>query len=73
MKNYQYMRIPLNCFTQEIRDEYDIMNIVDNNYVYIEIRKGMYDLKEAGILAFNYVVENLASHRYNPVRYTAGL
>ena len=27
MKNHQYMRIPLKYFTQEIRDEYDIMNI----------------------------------------------
>ena len=73
MKNYQYMSIPLKYFTQEIGDEYDIMNIVDNNYVFIKIRKVMYDLKEAGILAFNYAVENLAPHGYHLVRYTAGL
>ena len=36
------MRIPLKYFTQEIRDQYNIMNIVDNNYVYFEIRKCMY-------------------------------
>ena len=53
MKNYQYMRIPLKYFTQEIKDEHNIMNIIDNNYVYIEIRKCMYGLNEAGILAFN--------------------
>ena len=64
MNNYQYMRIPLKYFTQETQDEYDIMNSIDNNYVYIEIRKGMYDIKEAGILFFNYVVENLAPHGY---------
>ena len=73
MKNYQYILIPLKYFTQEIKDEYDIMNIVHNNYVYIKIRKGMYCLKEESILAFNDVVENLAPHRYHPVRYTAGL
>ena len=73
MKNYQYMILSLKYFTQEIRDEDEIINIVDNNYVYIEIRKGMYGLKEAGILAFNYVVKNLAPHGYHPVQYTAGL
>ena len=73
MFNYQYMKIPLKYFTQEIREEYDIMNLVDNGYVYIEIRKGTYGLKEAGILAFNYVVENLATHGYYHVKYTAGI
>ena len=33
----------------------------------------MYDLQEAGILAFNYVVENLAPHGYHPVQYMTGL
>ena len=59
MKQYQYMRISLKYFTAEICEEYNILYIADNGYVYIETRKGMYDLKEAGILAFNYVVENL--------------
>ena len=62
MYTYQYMRIPLKYFTAEIRREYDIMNIVENEYVYIDIRKGMYGLKEAGTLAFNYIQENLAPH-----------
>ena len=73
MKKFQYMHIPLKYFTDEIRQEYNIMDIAENGYVYIEIRKGMYGLKEAGILAFNYVVENLAPHGYYPVRYTPGL
>ena len=59
MTKYQYMWIPLKYFTQEIRNEYNILDIVDNDYVYIERRKGMYELKEAGVLAFNYVVVNL--------------
>ena len=43
------------------------MDIVDNGYMYIELRKVMYGLKEAGILAFKYLVENLAPHGYHPV------
>ena len=53
------MQIPLKYFTQEIRKKYNIMDIVDNDYVYIEIRKVMYGLKEAGVSAFNYVMKNL--------------
>ena len=49
------------------------MDIVDNGYVYIKIRKGMNGLKESEILAFNYIVENLAPHGYYSVQYTPGL
>ena len=47
MKNLQYMCIPLKHFTEEIRDEYNVMDIAENGYVYIEIPKGVYGLKEA--------------------------
>ena len=49
----QYMRIQLKYFTQEMREEYNIMEIAQDGYLYIEIRKGMYGLKEAEILSFN--------------------
>ena len=49
------------------------MDIVENRHVYIEIRKGMYGLKETDILAFNCLVENLATHGYYSCQYTPGL
>ena len=49
MKKFQYMRIALKYFTKEKRDEYNIDAIANNGFVYVEIRKGMYGLKEAGI------------------------
>ena len=73
MKKYQYMRIALKYFTKEIRDEYNIEHIADNGYVCVETRKGMYRLKEAIILTFNNVVQNLAPFEYHPAKYTAGL
>ena len=33
----------------------------------------MYGLKEAGILAFNYIVTNLAPFGYHPIKHTLGL
>ena len=73
MHNFQYMKIPLKYFTQEIRDEYNIIYITEKSHVYIEIRKSMYSLKEAGILAFNYVIVNLAPHGDYPVKHAAGI
>ena len=67
------MRIAQKYFTKEIRDEYNIDAIANNGFVYVEIRKGMYGLKEAGILAFNYVVKNLAPFGYHTVQHTPGL
>ena len=41
--------------------------------MYIEIRKGMYSLKEARNLAFNYLAENIAPHGYHPIEFTPDL
>ena len=42
-------------------------------YVYAEIRKGIYGLKEAGILAYTALVHHLELFCYYPVRYTPGM
>lgn len=41
----------LSNFPQDLIDEYNLMEIERNGNVYVEIRKGMYGLPEAGILA----------------------
>ena len=60
MAHFQYMKIPINHITQEMRDEYNINNIALDDHVHTEIRKGIYILKEAGILAFNQLVTHLS-------------
>ena len=45
------MKITIKYFTDEIKEEYSINNIAQNGWVHVEIRKGMYGLKEAGIIA----------------------
>ena len=39
-----------------------------NGYVYVEIRKGMYWLKQAACIAYDRLVEYLKPHRYVPSR-----
>ena len=70
MKKYQYTQLALKYFTKEIRNKYNIEDIADNGCVYVKIRKGMYGLKEAVILALNYVIQNLALSEYHPVIHT---
>lgn len=42
-------------------------------YVYVEIRKGMYGLPQAGKIANDELQRQLAPHRYRPVQHTPGL
>ena len=44
-----------------------------NGFVYVEIRKGMYGLPQAGRLANDQLVAKLAPHGYHPCPLTPGL
>ena len=59
---------------KEIINAYNLQGIVnDKGFVYMKICKGMYGLKQAGIISHNELVKHLAPHGYHPVRYTLGL
>jgi hypothetical protein len=75
MKIFQYMRVHRRYLPQEIIDEYGLTDdyFDSNGYVYVEIRKGMYGLKEAAILAYDQLKANLAPFGYAPVAHTPGL
>ena len=51
MARYEYMRLHISIIPQEIIDQYKLMDLVHNDYVYIKIRRGMYGLPQAGIIA----------------------
>jgi len=53
--------------------EYNLHKLIQNDYIYIEVRKGMYGLPQAGILANNLLKERLATAGYSPTRHTPGL
>jgi hypothetical protein len=60
--------------TTEVWDDprYDIQ-VANDGYVYLEIRRGMYGLKEAGIIAFNQLVKKLVPSGYEPMTFNPGL
>jgi hypothetical protein len=63
--NYEYMRLPLDIIPEEIILAYNLHNIVDpDGWVYMEIRKGMYGLPQASILANKLLEKRLSARGY---------
>ena len=74
MANYQYMRINLKDISIEVVVEYYLLPIAESSgYVYVEIRKGIYGLKESGIIAYKRLIRNIQPHGYALVAHTPGL
>jgi Reverse transcriptase (RNA-dependent DNA polymerase) len=73
MERYEYMRIPIHQIPQTIFEQYNLQEMVHNDHVYVEIRKGMYGLPQAGILANKKLLPHLAKHGYHPCPNTHGL
>jgi hypothetical protein len=67
------MRMLLSRFPKEIVDKYNLKALSVDSWVYIEIRKGMYGLKQPGVLANQLLQKRLASFGYYPARHTPGL
>jgi hypothetical protein len=51
LPRYEYMKIVLSGFPEDIVDKYNLGALALDGWVYIEIRKGMYGLKQADLLA----------------------
>jgi hypothetical protein len=75
MRIYQYMRIHRKYIPQDIQEQYKLTpaHFDSRGYAYVEIRKGMYGLKEAAILAYDQLRTHLAPFGYSPVPHTPGL
>ena len=74
MHRYEYMRISLKVIPQAIIDQYHLQALADDQgFVYVEIRKGMYGLPQAGRIANDELVPYLASHGYKQSKRIAGL
>jgi hypothetical protein len=69
----EYMKMLLSRFPEEIVQKYNINALAADSWVYIEIRKGMYGLKQAGLLANQLIQTRLAPFGYYPARHTPGL
>jgi hypothetical protein len=73
MSRYEYMRIPINQIPQRIMELYKLAPLVHNGAVYVEIRKGMYGLPQAGKIANDKLIPILKAAGYHQSDHTPGL
>ena len=64
VEEYEYVRMSLNVISKEIVTQYELQKIAVNDWVYIEIRKGMPGLKQAGKIAHNRLKTHLEKYGY---------
>jgi hypothetical protein len=70
---FEYMEMLLSCFPDKIIQKYNLKALAVDGWVYIEIRKCMYGLKQSGLLADQLLQTRLAPFGYYPARHTPGL
>jgi hypothetical protein len=73
LPRYEYMHMLLSRFPEEIVNKCTLNILAVDGWVYIEIRKGMYGVKQAGLLATQLLQKRLAPFGYYPALHTPGL
>jgi hypothetical protein len=73
LPRYEYMRLPLAIIPDEVIQQYSLTSLAVDGWVYLDIRKGMYGLKQAVLLANQLLQKRLEPYDYYPARHTPGL
>jgi hypothetical protein len=73
LPRFECMTMLLSRFPEEIIQKYNLNALAIDGWIYIEIRKGVYGLKQAGLLANQLIQTRLAPLRNYPARHTPGL
>ena len=68
MKDAEYMLIHKKHLPRDIVKRYNLETKLQHDYIYCKIKRGMYGLKQAAILAYNFLKQNLAPYRYEPIK-----
>jgi hypothetical protein len=70
---FEYMKMLLSGFPEEIIQKYNLNALAVDGWVYVEIRKCMYGFKQTGLLTNQLLQTRLAPFGYYPARHTPGL
>jgi hypothetical protein len=70
---FEYMKMQLSRFPHDIIQKYNLNALAVDGWVHIKIRKGMYGLKQAELLANQLLQTRLAPFGYYPARHKPGL
>ena len=73
MDRFEYFRMKLELFPQDIIEEYGLRDKVDTDgNVFCEVRRGMYGLPQAGIIAQELLTKRLHQAGYRQSTVTPG-
>ena len=67
------MKIKWEHIPEDIWSQYNLEYMLHGGYIYVNIKKGMYGLKEAAILAYKKILTHLQPRGYHPIPGTSGL
>jgi len=70
---YEYMKIPLTLFPEWIKTQYNLDTHARDGFVILEIRRAVWGLSQAGILANKLLQKRLKAHGYYKCINTPGL
>jgi hypothetical protein len=70
---YEYMVLMMTSLPQEVINEYGLNDLAVDGKVYIEIKRGVYGLPQAGILATELLHVCLAQDGYQPASHKHGV
>jgi hypothetical protein len=73
LPRFEYMNMLLSRFPEEIVQKYNLNALAVDSWVYIEIWKGMYGLRQAGLLSNQLLQTRLAPFGYYQARHIPGL
>ena len=73
LDRYEYMKIPMSIFPAWTKEQYNLDKHAKNGFVYIEMRRAVWGLPQAGILANKLLRKRLLPHGYYECKHTPGL
>ena len=74
LKRKEYLRMKMSDIPDTIIQQYNLKEkATSDGYVYIAIKRGMYGLPQAGILAQELLEKRLNAHVYQQSKFTPGL
>ena len=74
IKGDEYMKVNYKYFPDNIRKQYNLHEkVTASRHIYVRIKKGMYGLKQAVILAYDNLKKNLAQYGYRHIVGTTGM
>jgi hypothetical protein len=73
MERFEYMYIPAKDIPDDVMTQYNLSSLLHHDRVLVEIRKGMYGLPQAGIIANTRLQQHLATWGYTACPHTPGL